>query len=44
MNNEVIIKVKYLSEKDKQPTLVDNMPIFEWRFGNLIDDEDGDMG
>ena len=41
--DEVIIRVEDLSEKDKQPTLVDSMPIFERRLGNPIDDDEGDM-
>ena len=42
--DEVIIRVEDLSEKDKQPTLVDSMPIFERRLGNLIDVEEDNMG
>ena len=37
------MKVEDLSEKDKKPTLVDGMPIFERRLGNPIDDDEGDM-
>ena len=42
--DEVIIRVEDLSEKDKQPTLVDSMPIFEGRLCNLIDVEEDNMG
>ena len=28
----------------KQPTLVEGKPVFGWRLGNLIDDDEGDMG
>ena len=38
------MKVEELSEKEKQPTLVDGMPIFEQRLGNIIYDEKGEMG
>ena len=42
--NKVIIKLDELPEKEKQPTLVGGMPIFDWRLVHLIDDEEDDMG
>ena len=43
INDKVTIKVEQLKEKEKKPTLVDGMPIFESILCNLIDDEEGDM-
>ena len=38
------MKFEELSEKERQPNLVDSVPIFEWGLGNLIDEEECDMG
>ena len=38
------MKLDELPEKEKQPTLVGGMPIFDWRLVHLIDDEEDDMG
>ena len=38
------MKVEELAEKEKQPTLVADMPIFDCRLGQLIYDEEVDMG
>ena len=42
--NKVIMKLDELPEKEKQPTLVADMPIFDCRLGQLIYDEEVDMG
>ena len=44
INDKVIIKVKKLLETEKQPNLVDGMPIFEQILDILIYDKEGDMG
>ena len=44
INDELIVKVEELAEKEKQPTLVADMPIFDCRLGQLIYDEEVDMG
>ena len=42
INQQVINRVHYLANREGQPKLVNNCPIFEWSPGIPIDDEDND--
>ena len=39
INDEVISRVEELTEAEGQPTIADNVPLFEWGMGNIITDE-----